>query len=115
MTPIDHAEVVAFFTSLKQREGRLTIWYHDPESGTEGLVGGYVETITDQLLFIETHEERWISFLLKAGSWYPMNPEDAPVALQAIWNETYNFGLHFRSQQAQNYFLGNRPATQPSE
>ena len=109
-TPMDHGDVVEFLSSLKKRERPLALLYVNPPSDQEFLTGGYVEIITEQLLGIETFHELHIMILLKVAPWFSINPSDAPAALKAIVDESYNFGMQVKAETWQCCVLGSRIA-----
>lgn len=94
-TPVERAEAVLLLKNLRENKSRVTLICHGTSPQTI-ILGGYITTISDELLGVERVGELCLIFDITVAEFLFLDPREAPEPVRASSQAKYDFGLEFR-------------------
>jgi hypothetical protein len=95
--PIDRSDAIAFFTALKRRERPLVFWSIDRTNDEEVVVEGYVTSVNETLLEIETFQDNPVFMVVAGVQYVQLDLEEVPSRIMAFAKDSCDFVLGFQA------------------
>jgi hypothetical protein len=95
--PIDLPDAIAFFTALKRRERPLTFWSIDRTNDEEVAVYGYVASVKETLLEIETLQDNPMFIVIAGVQFVQLDLDEVPTRIMALAKDPFDFVLGFQA------------------
>jgi hypothetical protein len=95
--PLDRPDAIAFFTALKRRESPLAFWSIDRTNNEEVSVEGYVTSVNETLLEIESLQDNPTFIVIAGVQFVRLELDEVPPRIRALAKASYDFVLGFQA------------------